>query len=197
MTITELYEQLASKDFQDPDTSKLFFPAYMYMYNPEQEYQVQEEIQSIKDRLYRPSNYLNVLTLDIFQEFCAYLRSSMIGEDSKYDDLISDEQDYEPEITEKLLKNEANDDMFFKHIYARIEEHFETSNNQDVGYVFVHGFGAIYPYLRASTFLNNFERYINYKYKIILFYPGTVKGNYNLFGLLNDENIYRAIKLLN
>jgi hypothetical protein len=44
--------------------------------------------------------------------------------------------------------------------------------------------------------MNNFEKYIQ-KYKIILFYPGEVKENYNLFKLLNDENLYRAIHLIN
>ncbi len=32
MTITELYTQLADKDFQDHQTGYLFFPAYMYMF---------------------------------------------------------------------------------------------------------------------------------------------------------------------
>ena len=45
--------------------------------------------------------------------------------------------------------------------------------------------------------MNNFEKY-NKNYKIINFYPGKAKDNYySLFGTLNDENLYRAIKLIN
>lgn len=58
MTITELYNQLCNKDFQDHQTGNLFFPAYMYMYNPEKEYEVEKEILDIKNRLHRPNNYV-------------------------------------------------------------------------------------------------------------------------------------------
>jgi len=30
-----------------------------------------------------------------------------------------------------------------------------------------------------------------------MFYPGTVNKKYSLFDILNDENPYRAIKLIN
>ena len=69
MTITELYNQLCDKDFQNHQTGNLFFPAYMFMYNPEQEYAVEKEILDIKNRLHRPNNYLDVMVLDIFEEF--------------------------------------------------------------------------------------------------------------------------------
>ena len=41
MTIQELYDLLASDDFQRADTGNLFFPAYMYMYEPENEYEIE------------------------------------------------------------------------------------------------------------------------------------------------------------
>ncbi len=54
MTITELYTQLADKDFQDHETGNLFFPAYMYMYDAQKEYEIDKEILDIKNRLHRP-----------------------------------------------------------------------------------------------------------------------------------------------
>ena len=50
MTITELYNQLANKDFQDHLTGNLFFPAYMYVYDPEKEYEIDAEIINIKEK---------------------------------------------------------------------------------------------------------------------------------------------------
>ena len=44
MTITELYTQLENKDFQDHQTGNLFFPAYMYMYDAQKEYEIDKEI---------------------------------------------------------------------------------------------------------------------------------------------------------
>ena len=195
MTITELYEQLADKDFQDPTTGNLFFPAYMYMYEPEQEYEIQEEIQNIRDRLYRPNSYLNVMVLDIFQEFLAYLKESNFGKRNRLEYFLEQEETM-PEKVEVSLERDANNDKFFAYLHAKIQSHFGASGDFEVGYVFVHGFGAIFPYLRASKFLNRFERYIT-GYNIIMFYPGEAKDHYSLFKLLNDENLYRAIKLLN
>ena len=195
MTITELYNQLADKDFQDPLTGNLFFPAYMYVYRADEEYRIQQEILNIKERLHRPNNYLNVLVLDIFQEFLDFLKQEKFGAQSKYDFFMAQEPK-KPEKVQQALKQDANSDRFFKWVDSRIKKHFEESQQAKVGYVFVTGFGAIYPYLRASRFMNNFEKYIS-EYKILLFYPGEVKDYYNLFGLLNDENLYRAIKLIN
>ena len=55
MTIAELYTHLANDDFKDYETGNLFFPAYMYMYNAENEYQIDAEILDIKNRLHRPT----------------------------------------------------------------------------------------------------------------------------------------------
>ncbi|MCB0517805.1 MAG: DUF1788 domain-containing protein [Lewinellaceae bacterium] len=195
MTITELYQQLANKDFQDHLTGNLFFPAYMYVYDPAKEYEVEREILNIKDRLFRPTNHLQVMVMDIFQEFLEFLKSEQFGKATKYDYFLQQETQ-QPERVEKSLKQIANDDRFFKWLDQKIKEHFEQAGTAEVAYVFVKGFGASYPYLRASKFMNNFEKYIS-GYKLILFYPGKVKDYYHLFGLLNDENLYRAIKLIN
>lgn len=195
MTITELYKQLANKDFQDPQTGNLFFPAYMYAYNPEKEYEIDAEIQSIKDRLHRPSNYLDVMIIDIFEEFVNFLKQEKFGKDTKFDFYIKHEQD-RSEAVDKALRQDAYDKRFLSSLNEKITQHLAKTSDQKVGYVFVKGFGNAFPYIRASRFMNNFEKYIE-KYKLILFYPGEVKAYYSLFGLLKDENLYRAIKLIN
>ena len=195
MTITELYQQLADKDFQDPLTGNLFFPAYMYVYDEEKEYEIEKEILNIKERLYRPNNYLNVLIIDIFQEFQQFLKLETFGKQSKFDFYLEQEQKTYDKV-KTALEQDAGSDRFFNWLDKRISNHFHESGEFEVGYVFVKGLGAAYPYFRVNKFMSKFEKYI-VGYKIILFYPGTVKDNYNLFGLLNDENLYRAIKLIN
>lgn len=195
MTITELYNQLSDKDFQDPLTGNLFFPAYMYVYDPEKEYEINAEILNIKDRLHRPTSYLDVMVLDIFQEFMSFLKAHKFGNNWMYDYLLDQEKE-KPGQVEKSLQRLANDDRFFKYINTQITNHFQKAGEAEVAYVFVKGFGEIFPYLRANRFMNNFEKYIS-GYKLILFYPGEAKEFYNLFKILNDENLYRAIKLIN
>lgn len=195
MTITELYNKLANKDFQNHETGNLFFPAYMYVYNPDEHYQVEAEIFDIRDRLHRPNNYLDILVLDMFELFIDYLRQEKFGPHEKLTFYLEQEERNHKAV-EDALRKDAYDKRFLTYIHNKIQRHLQNAGDYEVAYVFVKGFGNAFPYIRASRFVNNFERYIQ-GYKLILFYPGTVKTNYNLFGLLNDENLYRAIKLIN
>ena len=195
MTITELYTQLENKDFQDHQTGNLFFPAYMYMYDAQKEYEIDKEILDIKNRLHRPNNYLDVMVIDLFEIFCTYLKQERFGKSNKYDFYTANELN-KPEAVEKALEKDAYNDRFLNYLDVKIKEHLENANTYEVAYVFVKGFGNAFPYIRASRFMNNFEKFIN-GYKLIMFYPGEAKNYYSLFGLLKDENLYRAIKLIN
>ena len=197
MTITELYERMSNKNFQDPATGNLFSNAYMYLYSPENENQIQDEILVIQERLKRPNNYLGILILNIFDVYCSFLKGRRFGQKSMYDFFMEKEIQTPDKVNESLIR-EAKSDSFFKFVDERIIEHFVEGDPEKKVYVIIHGFGAAYPYLRASRFLSNFEKYfIGEKYKLILFYPGEVKDYYSMFKLLNDENPYRAIKLIN
>lgn len=197
MTITELYERMSNKEFQDPATGNLFSNAYMYLYPPESENQTRNEIQVIKERLKRPNNYLDILILDIFEVFCNYLTQRKFGQKTMYNFFLEKEKETPGKVNESLIR-EAKSESFFAYTNECINTHFSEGDTEKKVYVIIHGFGAIFPYLRASKFLSNFEKYfIGEKYKLILFYPGEVKDYYSLFNLLNDENPYRAIKLIN
>jgi hypothetical protein len=195
MTITELYTQLSNKDFQDHNTGNLFFPAYMYMYDAEEEYEINHEILDIKNRLHRPNSYLDVMVIDIFEEFVSYLRQTKFGKLTKYE-FYTEHEIEKTEAVEKALKQDAYDKRFLLYLDNKIKAHLENATSYEVAYVFVKGFGNAFPYIRASRFMSNFEGYIK-GYKLIMFYPGEAKNYYSLFGLLKDENLYRAIKLIN
>lgn len=195
MTITELVEKLENKEFQDYQTGNLFFPAYMYMYDIEKENEIDKEILNIRDSLYRPSNYLDVLLLDIFEEFLNYLSQEKFGRIGKLEYFLEHEI-ANSESVNKSLRQDAYNDKFLKFLEAKINDHLENASDYEVAFVFLKGFGRAYPYIRASRFMSNFEKYID-GYKLILFYPGKSREYYSLFGLLKDENLYRAIKLIN
>jgi hypothetical protein len=196
MTIPELYNLLSDKDFQDHETGNLFFPAYMYMYNPNEAYEINAEVSEIKDRLNRPSNYLDIMILDVFEEFINYLKQEKFGKVSKYEFYINNEAN-KPDAVNKALKSDSYNDRFLKFLDSKIQNHLKKADEYEVAYVIIKGFGNSFPHIRASRFMNNFEKYIK-GYKLIMFYPGkATQDYYSLFGLLKDENLYRAIKLIN
>ena len=195
MTIKELYTHLADDNFKDHETGNLFFPAYMYMYDAEKEYEIDAEILDIKNRLYRPSNYLDVIVLDVYEVFLEYLKQQSYAKSNKLEFYLLHEK-AKPEAVDKSLFKDAYDDRFLSFLNSKIQSHLKVEDTFLRSYVFFKGFGNAFPYIRASRFFNNFEKYVK-GYKLIMFYPGEAKEYYSLFGLLKDENLYRAIKLIN
>jgi len=198
MTIPELYNKLAEKTFQDPETGNLFWPAYIYLYEPAEEYRIQEEIIQISERLKRPDNYVHALVLNIFEEFVAYLKASTLGPDCLLDEILEEEK-IAPASAAKMLEDAAREDDFFAYINKQVVSHLDipSTGSEKKTYVFIHGFGQVFPYLRTHIFLSNFEKYTTGRFKLIIFYPGSVKEDFSLFNILEDKNPYRAIKLIN
>jgi len=73
MTVEELYHKLEDRSFQDTTTGTMFYNVYIFQYPAQEEYEIRKQIADIKARLRRPSNNLDILTLNIFEEFCTFL----------------------------------------------------------------------------------------------------------------------------
>ena len=73
-----------------------------------------------------------------------------------------------------------------------IEQHVQDSVAQ---VYLLTGIGEVYPFLRSHTVLNNLHRLVA-KAPLVAFFPGTYSGRQlKLFGLLTDDNYYRAFNL--
>jgi hypothetical protein len=195
MNVDKLVKLLENKGFQDPRTGNLFFGAYIYLYPPNEEYVMQKHIKTLTSRLKRPNNFLDCLTIDLFDFFVEYLKKNSFGGTSFFDQAIRQEQENPKKSFEYLLYEIENDD-FFNAFEERVKEYFKGDNDKRV-YLLIHGIGQIYPYLRASTFLKRIEALIK-DFKIIVFYPGNYNDNeYSLFKELKTDNIYRVTLLNN
>ena len=73
MTIKELDDKLNSPGFQNPEDGDLFYNFFIYQYPADKEYDIRRQIQEFKANRIRPINYLDVLTLNLFDEFCNFL----------------------------------------------------------------------------------------------------------------------------
>lgn len=190
ISIDRIYDLMADKDFQEPSTGNLFFPAYVYTYPPEKEYQMREQISLLNERLKRPSHYLDCLIINIYQELVTYLKEVSFTGKSLFD-LVLEKEKEDPEDALAWIRDEINAGDFYKHLENKIREYFVENSDKRV-FLILHGFGSVFPYLRASELLKKTERIIK-EFKVIVFYPGEYKdANYSLFGILNDDNMYRA-----
>ena len=199
MTVEQLYEKLCSKKFQDTQSGDLFYNFFVYLYPADKEFEMREQIDDIKENIKRPVNNVDVLTLDIFEEFCRFMDGQSFGKHPSYLNYMLEKDESRPDDVTKALLLKANSDDFMLYIHNRIMEHVSKVDEYIRPYVFLYGLGNIYPYLRTSNLLNRYEKYNrSERYKIILFYPGDQDGaTFKLFGDLEDNHTYRAIVLMN
>uniref|UniRef100_UPI00404A9622 BREX protein BrxB domain-containing protein n=2 Tax=Flavobacteriaceae TaxID=49546 RepID=UPI00404A9622 len=181
---------MADKGFQEPRTGNLFFPVYIYTYEPAEEYEMRKEINLLIEKLKRPNNYLDCLVINMYDEMIEYLKAEQFANRSLFD-LISEKEKEDDEEALTWVRDEINEGNFYNNFTKKVKNHFGQYNEKKV-YLVLHGFGTAYPYLRVSDFLKNTEQLIK-DFKVIVFYPGNYdNNNYNMFGLLNDDNLYRA-----
>jgi hypothetical protein len=198
MTIDELYGYLCSPQFLDEKSGNIFYNYYIYQYPANKEYEMRRQIQEFKEKLERPTNFVNALELDLFKVFCEYLRNEKFGNTSLLEDTFEGDKTH-PEMVTTELTSEANSDNFIRFVRDKINEHMELKDGLNKPYIFIHGIGKMFPYMRTNVFLTRYEKYNEPdKYRIILFYPGHQEGNsFSLFDTLEDSHTYRAILLVN
>ena len=198
MTLQELYDYLNSPEFQDVKSGNIFYNYYIYQYSAAKEYEMQRQIVVFKQNLERPSSFINAMLLDLFQVFCDYLKTERFGPESLFDVTLEDDKT-QPDMVTQELTTEANSDNFIHYVHDRIDEHLRINDGLNKPYIFIHGIGKMFPYLRTNVFLTRYEKYNDTsRYKIILFYPGHQEGNsFSLFDTLEDAHTYRATLLVN
>lgn len=200
MTIQQLYEKLKSPAFQNTTNTDLFYNVYVYQYDAHEEYDIRRQISEFKESLARPSTFVDVLVLNLFDEFCTWLDNMPFGRlNPSMLEYIFKKGEKDNGTVFKTLTARANSDEFFAYLHQRIMNFKSEQNGLKKPYVFMHGFGQMYPFLRTNSFLTKYEPYnrVN-EYKIIVFYPGHRVGNtFSLFDCMDDAHTYRATLLLN
>lgn len=200
MTVEQLFQKLSSKEFKDTENGDLFYNFFIYQYPADKEYEMRKQIQEFKAKLIRPCNYIDVLTLNLFEEFCNFLDQQAFGKKHpSYLKYLLAKDEVDPDAVTKSLTNKVDSEAFYQYIHQRIINHVTINDDKIRPYVFLYGVGSMFPYMRTSVFLANYEQYNrSNRYKIIVFYPGHREdNNFNLFDHLDDQHTYRATLLIN
>ncbi|MEX0980667.1 MAG: BREX protein BrxB domain-containing protein [Bacteroidales bacterium] len=193
INIDKIYDLMADRGFQEPRTGNLFFPAYIYTYPPEQEYEIREQIGLLIEKLKRPNHYLDCLVLNVYHELIAYLKEESFAGKSIFDSVLEKEKE-DPNRAYMWVRNKLQSDKFMKFFTDKIQAHFQDTTDKKV-FLILYGFGSSFPYLRASELLKKTEHMVK-EFKVIVFYPGKyLDAKYSLFGILDDDNLYRANNL--
>jgi len=174
-----IHKIISSKEFLEMEASNGGIPFWISAYNPGQEVDVEKEMSNLEKRL--AIEGINVLSVDLFE-----LSMTIIQQNIGIKELLKIEPKKKKDTFKRALQSTIN---IHERLIPAIKEKVEV---QDPKVLFVSGVGKVFPFIRSLNVLNNLQSSIK-TIPTLLFFPGRYTGqSLDLFGLLKDENYYRA-----
>jgi len=157
---------------------------YIFDYPPENELEVRNHINILLNLLPKKKPDLKFTHINLFKLLIDYLQERTL-----LDKVIKFQRDGGDAGTLKALKGPLDAAKIAKFFVAQAKP-------QENDLVLVSGVGNAYPILRTHHLLNNLHHLMG-NTPLVMFYPGGYSGQgLRLFNLLEEENYYRAFRLI-
>lgn len=179
---SHLFNVISSKRFLNKEALGGEIPFFITAYDAQQELEVSESIKLLKNKL--ETSGVSVLELNLYDIVCDILEEKG-GMDRMFNiELIKGK--------DKFLSALQSTVNIHQILMPRIKQIIE---NQPSKVYFLTGIGMVFPYIRSHNILNNLQN-IAKDSPTVTFFPGVYSGHtLNLFGLLKDDNYYRAFNI--
>ncbi len=185
-----IYKQLSSDKFLQKKGLSGEIPFFISTYNPEQEDDITSKIKTLINRL--QINGITALEINLYDVVI-----DILEERNLLDKIASTEKSMGKTKLFSSLQNVLDAE---RHLIPNIEERIaksDAANVENSSMVLLTGVGAVFPYIRSHTVLNNLQNSIKDR-PMLLFFPGLYDGHtLNLFGKMKDDNYYRAFNIEN
>ena len=157
---------------------------YIFDYPPEAELRIRDHIRFLLEHIPRITPRVRVQHVNLLDFVLEYLRQRKL-----LDKAIAMQQTKGDQF---LLRQLAT----ILHPNRTVAAFAAVAQPDQHDLVLVSGVGSVYPLLRAHTLLNNLHAVMG-QTPLVLFYPGRYDGQaLRLFGKLQNDNYYRAFKLV-
>lgn len=179
---TNLYNKISNPTFLKKEGLGGEISFYISAYEPQQELATQESIKGLIKKL--ENKGVKVLELNLYDLTCELLEEN-VGLEVMFN---FEKTKSKPQLL-KALQSSLN---IHEVLMPNIAEKIKMANAQ---VYFLTGIGMVYPYFRSHNILNNLQN-IAKEAPMVAFFPGEYNGlSLNLFGLLKDDNYYRAFNI--
>jgi hypothetical protein len=179
---THLYNVISSTRFLNKEALGGEIPFFISTYNAKQELQVTEDIKLLINKL--ESSGVTVLEINLYDMVCEILEDK-----GGMERMFKVEKVKSKEKFLKALQSTLN---IHEVLMPKIKEKIDSA---DAKVYFLTGIGKVFPYIRSHNILNNLQN-IAKEAPTVTFFPGDYNGHtLNLFGLLKDDNYYRAFNI--
>lgn len=179
-----IYQVVSSESFLSMNSLNGEIPFWIAPYDATNNNQVEMEIKNLETKLL--NNGIKPLVIDLFKISCEIIETH-IGMDK----IFQVEVKKDKEKFKKALQSTIN-------IQERlIPKIIELVSELKPKVLMIKGVGSVYPFIRSHTVLNNLQSAVK-DIPTLMFFPGEYSGqSLNLFGLMKDDNYYRAFNIDN
>lgn len=179
---SRLFNRISSTDFLKMQSLGGDIPFYISAYDAKQEIEVAESVKLLKTKL--ETSGVSVLELNLYDIVCEILEEKG-GMQRMFDIELT-------KTKEKFLRALQSTLNIHQILMPRIKEMMQANPSK---VYFLTGIGMVFPYIRSHNILNNLQS-VAKEAPTVIFFPGTYTGQtLNLFGLLKDDNYYRAFNI--
>lgn len=155
---------------------------YIFDYDPEDELIVRKYIKHIKREFSMVDSNRRIIEFDLYKMMIDFAKDMGI-----FDQLFEKEE------------KEGKKGLFEAMEYFTEPSIFIEKISEDIGdnnVIFITGVGKVFPFVRSHNILNNLIESVD-GIPLIMFFPGAYDGlSLKLFGKINDDNYYRAFRLV-
>ncbi|SFI99948.1 DUF1788 domain-containing protein [Olleya namhaensis] len=177
-----LFNVISSSNFLNKESLGGEIPFFISSYKAEEELACREEIHLLKKKL--ENQGVPILELNLYDLICEILESK-----GGMERMFKVEKAKSKDKFLNALQSSLN---MHQVLMPLIKQKIE-SNSAKV--YFLTGIGLVFPFIRSHNVLNNLQN-IAKEAPTVAFFPGDYNGHtLNLFGLLKDDNYYRAFNM--
>ncbi|WP_020534906.1 DUF1788 domain-containing protein [Lewinella cohaerens] len=159
-------------------------PFFISTYAPQQELELVKAVHGLVNKL--ETKGIKVLEINLWQ-----IVMDILERELGPSEIFSLEEQMDKDEFKQALQSVLDiNEVLMPEIHQRIEQ-------DQAQLYFVTGVGNVYPFLRSHNILNNLQN-VAKDAPTVMFFPGRYTGqSLELFGLLKDDNYYRAFNLDN
>jgi len=178
-----LYKVISTKGFLNKESLGGEIPFFISTYEPKHELRSQDSIKHLINKLETTAG-VSVLEIDLYDLVCEILE-----EKGGMERMFRVEKARSKAKFLRALQSTLNiHEVLMPRIKAKIE-----ASKADV--YFLKGIGQVFPHIRSHNILNNLQN-VAKEAPTVVFFPGEYDGHsLKLFGLMKDDNYYRAFNI--
>ncbi len=179
-----LYQVISNQEFLRKESLGGEIPFFIAAFDPKQQNDVERAIRKLKNKL--DTNGIPVLELNLY-DIALELLNDGLGDGEIFElEKTMDKREFKQALQSTLDINEV--------LIPKIKNMIENSSAK---VYFLTGIGLVFPFIRSHNVLNNLQN-IAKKAPTVAFFAGDYNGySLELFGLMKDDNYYRAFNIAN